>query len=115
MKKLLLTLLAVILQSLAVAQSEYISNNRDMDADYLENLDGGYGLLLLSQNKSLVINVTNVKPSEFKVFRPQSDNLDGLYEYKVIIDASSTHQPKVEVGRMSDLYKTEFVANLKPD
>ena len=114
MNKLLLTLLAVMCLLPVAAQSEYISHSRDMDADCLGELDGDYGILLLSQNKNLVINVANAsKP--FRVDRPQGANADGLYEYKVVIDAADTHQPKVEVGRMSDLYKSEFVANPKPD
>lgn len=114
MKKLLFTLLAVMCLLPAAAQTEYISHSRDMDADSFGELNGDCGLLLLSQNKNLVINITNASKL-FRVDRPQGANADGLYEYKVIMDAADTRQPKVEVGRMSDLYKTEFVANLKPD
>ena len=114
MRKLLLTLLAVMCLLPVAAQSEYISHSRDMDADCFGELNGDYGLLLLSKNKSLVINITNAsKP--IRIDRPEGANADGLYEYKVIMDTEDTHSPKVEVGRMSDLYKTEFVANLKPD
>ena len=114
MNKLVLTLLAIMTILPVVGQSEYISNSRDMDSDCIENLDGRYGLLLLSHNKSLVINITNAS-RPFEIIRPKSVNANGLYEYRVIMDIDDTHNPKVEVNRMSDLYKTEFVANLKPD
>ena len=69
MRKLLLTLLAVIFLLPVAAQSEYISHSRDMDADCFGELNGDYGLLLLSKNKSLVINITNAsKP--IRIDRP---------------------------------------------
>ena len=70
MNKLVLTLLAIMTILPVVGQSEYISNSRDMDSDCIENLDGRYGLLLLSHNKSLVINITNAS-RPFEIIRPK--------------------------------------------
>ena len=98
----------------AMAQTECITHSRDLDADRIENLGGQYGLLLLSEHKKLMVNVVNAS-KEFEVVRPTAANADGLYEYKVLVDKDDTHQVKVEVNKMGDVYKTEFVANLKPD
>lgn len=98
----------------AMAQTECITHSRDLDADRIENLGGQYGLLLFSEHKKLVVNVVNAS-REFEVIRPTAANVDGLYEYKVLVDKDDTHQVKVEVNKMGDVYKTEFVANLKPD
>lgn len=97
-----------------MAQIECISNSRDLNADRIENLGGRYGLLLLSKHKKLVINVVNAS-KEVEVVRPTAASADGLYEYHVLMDKEDTHQAKVEVNRMGDVYKTEFVANLKSD
>ena len=97
-----------------MAQTECITHSRDLDADRIENLGGRYGLLLLSEHKKLMVNVVNAS-KEFEVIRPTAANADGLYEYRVLVDKDDTHQVKVEVNKMGDVYKTEFVANLKPD
>lgn len=96
------------------AQNEYISNSRDAIADRPENLDGRRGVLVLSDNSTLVIRVTNAsRPVE--VIKPIGKNRAGEYEYKLIMDADDTDEAKVVVSRMSDLYTTEFVARLKRD
>lgn len=49
------------------------------------------------------------------IIYPTQVGENGFYEYRVILDKEDTHQAKVEVNRRGDVYKTEFVANLKPD
>lgn len=71
-------------------------------------------MLLLSKHKKLVVNVVNAS-RKVEVVRPTAAGVDGFYEYRVTMDEEDTHQAKVEVNRMGDVYKTEFVANLKPD
>lgn len=97
-----------------MAQTVCVTHSRELDADRIENLGGRYGLLLLSKHKKLVVNVVNAS-KELEVIRPTAANAEGLYEYRVLVDADDTHQVKVEVNKMGDVYKTEFVANLKPD
>lgn len=95
------------------AQSEYISNSRYMDADRFEDLGGNSGLLLLSKHTDLVISVINSKKKAS--IRPNGERPDGYYEYCVIIDATDTRTPKVEVSRRGSVYKTELVQSVKPD
>ena len=114
MKKLLLTLLALFTLVMADAQTAYISNSRDEGKDYLEDLNGRCGILLTSVNKNLMINVTNAS-KKFEIIRPEGKNSEGMYEYRILIDPDDTRDAKVEVNRMSDVYKTDFIANVKPD
>lgn len=111
---LLIFLCGFLLSAVAQTRTECISNSRDLETDRIENLEGQYGLLLLSKHKNLVINVVNAS-KEVDTKRLTTTNADGFYEYRVILDKEDTHQVKVEVNRMGDVYKTEFVANLKPD
>lgn len=114
MRKLLLTLVAALSLLAANAQSAYISNSRDENNDSFENLNGRCGLLLISMNKSLMVNITN-SSKQFEIIRPTGKNAKGMYEYRILTDPDDTRQLKVEVNRMSDVYKTEFIANVKPD
>lgn len=114
MKKLLLTLLALFTLVMADAQTAYISNSRDEGKDYLEDLNGRCGILLTSVNKNLMINVTNAS-KKFEIIRPEGKNSEGMYEYRILIGPDDTRDAKVEVNRMSDVYKTDFIANVKPD
>ncbi len=114
MKKLLLTLLAMFAVLATNAQSAYISNSRAEDMDCFEALDGHYGLLLVSSNKNLMVNSPTASKG-FELIRPMGKNAEGLYEYKIKFSPDNSNQQKVEVNRMSDVYKTEFVATLKPD
>lgn len=111
---ILLTLLAAMLTALpAAAQTERITCSRDINADRFESLDGGYGLLIISPHKDLVINV--VSSSERPTIRQNGRNERGDYEYYVIMSPTDTHRPKVEVSRRGSIDKTDFVQALKPD
>ena len=113
MKKILLTLFTVFFSISIYAQSEYISSSRIIDADRFENLDNNGGLLLLSVHNDLVINVTNAN-KKVKI-ENRGKNIEGMYEYYIIIDSEDTRTPKVEVSRRGNVYKTEFVQAVKPD
>ena len=114
MKHILLMLFLFVCLCPMTAQTEYISNSRDLDADCIENLNGQYGLLLLSKHQKLMISVVNAS-KKVDIIYPTQVGENGFYEYRVILDKEDTHQAKVEVNRRGDVYKTEFVANLKPD
>lgn len=113
MKRLACILLIICTTLPLWAQSEYISNSRYIDADRIEDLGGNCGLLLLSKHNDLVISVTNSKKKAS--IRPNGERPDGYYEYCVIIDATDTRTPKVEVSRRGNVYKTELVQSVKPD
>jgi len=113
MKKVFLVLLAVFVSLNMQAQSEYISSSRVVDADRFENLENDGGLLLLSIHNDLVINVTNAN-KKVKI-ENRGKNLEGMYEYYIIVDSEDTRTPKVEVSRRGSVYKTEFVQAIKPD
>lgn len=106
-------MLALISAIPTMAQSDYITNSRDENEDCLYELDGQCGLLILSKNKNLVIRVTNLT-YEPKIMRQETVDSDGFYRYIVAVNADD-RKINVNVGRMSDLYTTEFVASVKPD
>ena len=94
-------------------QAEYIANSRDFSADLVdESLDGDRGLLIISPRKNLIVNITN---NSMPVRQETEDNANGLYYYKIVLDAADTHKANVYVSRMTDVYSTEFVATLKPN
>ena len=113
MKKILLTLFTAFFSMTIYAQSEYISSSRIIDADRFENLDNNGGLLLLSLHNDLIINVTNAN-KKVKI-ENRGKNMEGMYEYYIIVDSEDTRTPKVEVSRRGSVYKTEFVQAIKPD
>lgn len=113
MKKYFFVLLAVFASLTIQAQSEYISSSRVVDADRFENLDNDGGLLLLSIHNDLVINVTNAN-KKVKI-ENRGKNVEGMYEYYIIVDSEDTRTPKIEVSRRGSVYKTEFVQAVKPD
>lgn len=112
-RTLLVVLMVMLAGITAVAQTEYISSSRDVNSDRFEELNGGYGLLIISRHKDLVINV--VSGTEQRTVRMNGQNTAGDYEYYVIMSPADTHRPKVEVSRRGNVYKTEFVQALKPD
>ena len=113
MKKSFLMLFVAFVSLTLQAQSEYISSSRVVDADRFENLENDGGLLLLSIHNDLVINVTNAN-KKVKI-ENRGKNIDGIYEYYIIVDSEDTRTPKVEISRRGSVYKTEFVQAVKPD
>ncbi|MBE6281991.1 MAG: hypothetical protein E7095_08055 [Bacteroides sp.] len=113
MRKILFVLFIALISLTTYAQSEYISSSRVVDADRFENLENDGGLLLLSVHNDLVINVTNAN-KKVKI-ENRGKNVEGMYEYYIIVDSEDTRTPKVEVSRRGSVYKTEFVQAVKPD
>lgn len=112
-RTLLCVLIALFVTLSAGAQTDYISNSRDIDSDRFEDLDGDYGVLIISPNKDLVFTVGDSSTKYNS--RMNGRNAKGEYEYYIIVDANSTHRPKVSVSRRGSVYTTEFVEDLKPD
>lgn len=111
---ILTCLFAALLCALPItAQTEYITSSRTMDADRFEDLDGGYGLLVISPHKDLIFNMVDAGVKYTS--RMNGRTADGNCEYYIIVDAASTHHPKVEISRRGNVYKTEIVENLKAD
>ncbi|WP_455667381.1 hypothetical protein [Phocaeicola sp.] len=111
--RLIIWILLTISAILPASAQSYISNNRDVNADRMENLDGNNGILILSKHNDLVISTTNTA-HEVNV-KPYGLNADGLYEYCVIINAADTRTPKIEISRRGSVYKTEIVQSVKPN
>lgn len=93
------------------AQNEYISANKNPEADCIYDLDGNSGVLILSKHQDLIIRVTNAAMGVD--IKKLGKNIDGFYEFHVIINANDTREPKIEVSRRGSVYKTDFVQNLK--
>lgn len=111
--KLIIWILLTVLIILPVSAQSYISNNRDVNADRIEDLDGNSGVLILSTHSDLVISTTNT--AHEVTIKPNGLNADGLYEYCIIINAADTRTPKIEISRRGSVYKTEIVQSVKPN
>ena len=96
------------------AQNDYISNSRLINEDRIDDLNGDCGILLISKHKDLVIYPVEVEKKDFRI-KVDGKREDGLYEYRVIFNQEATHNPKLEVSREGNVYKTEFTSVIKPD
>ena len=96
------------------AQNDYISNSRIINEDRIDDLNGDCGLLLISKHKDLVINPVAIQKKDVQI-KVDGKREDGLYEYRVIIDKDASRNPKLEVSREGNVYKTEFTSVIKPD
>ena len=115
MKKFLLTLCVTLISGFTVAQTEYISYRVSEENDQIADLNGDYGILILSKRSDLVISITNItKASNYRV-SPTGLRPDGFYAYELCIDKNEDRSKKVEVSRRGDVYKTGFVVTIKPD
>lgn len=106
---LLLTLFSVMS---AIAQSDYISYSPAEEEDRIGDLDGNFGILIVSKLSDLVITVTNA--DKYNV-TPSGERKDKMFVYEVIIDKNSNKESKIEVSRRGDVYRTNFVAKLRPN
>lgn len=111
MKKLLMMVLAFACQSLS-AQSIYMSCSEAKDKDEIASLEGGGGALILSRRNDLVVTVGNAPTAKVT---PKGRRADGYYGYEVVVAASDTKTPKVEVNKRGDVDKIDFVVNVRPD
>lgn len=112
MKQVFLIALLIGILFPVAGQAQYISCVRDEGADRIENLNGDKGYLLLAKRNDLVVMVTNA--THYDVY-PSPERPDGYYEYRIVVGADETAQPKVEVSRRGSVYKTDFLETVKPD
>lgn len=115
MKRQLLLYITILLCQYVIAQTEYISSSPMPDNDCIADLNGDYGVKILSKRNDLVISVTNVKNADSYNVTPAGIGHSGYFGYEVRIDKSESRSIKVEVNRRGDVYKTSFVVNVKPD
>ena len=81
------------------------------DYDEFAELNGERGVKLLSKNGNLSINVTNSPGAKIT---PLGKNNEGNYVYTVVVDAKTVN-PKVEVSKRGEVYRTNFVVSTKPN
>lgn len=96
------------------AQNDYISNSRMINEDRIDDLNGDCGILLISRHSDLVIYPVEVEKKDFCI-KVDGKREDGLYEYRVIFNQNATRNPKLEISREGNVYKTEFASIIKPD
>ena len=108
--KRIIGILFLMLVCLQVQAQSNISHSRDAERDRFENLNGNKGILLLSKYNNLRIRATNAKVS---IIKDGKQNVDGFYEYIVIVGVEDTPNPHIEVHQMGSAYTTDFVASLK--
>lgn len=96
------------------AQTGYITNYRDTKEDLTElDLNGCCGLLIISPQNDLDINITNV------VDRPdiqrKGPRADGLFEYFVIVNENMPKVLSVVAAQRGSVFRTKFTSHVKPD
>lgn len=112
MKKILNIGMMLLICSLAMAQSQYISYREYIDKDRKADLLGASGILIYSQQGDLIITLTNVKKP---IIQKNGKGEDGLYEYEIIIEPDETRQPKLEITKRGGVDRQSFIAKIKPD
>ena len=112
LKSILFLLLSVMCLPLS-AQTDIITYDRAEYADQLWSDDAKHGFLIVSSYKDLVISVTNAsRPVDVNMLGADSQ---GLFMYRVLLNADDTKQPNVEVGRRGSVYKKSWVLNVRAD
>ena len=113
--KLVCTLIFLLGCTVSIsAQNDYISNSRMINEDRIDDLNGDCGILLISKHKDLVIYPVEIEKKDFRI-KVDGKREDGLYEYRVIFNQNATRNPKLEISREGNVYKTEFASIIKPD
>lgn len=79
----------------------YVTGSRSIAEDRIDDLDGACGILLVSSHDDLVISSPQAEGENEHLMQVKADGQreDGLYEYRVIFDASVSRNPKLEVHR----------------
>ena len=111
-------LLSLAYQADIQAQNNvYVIGSRSIAEDRIDDLNGACGILLISSHDDLVISSVQGEGDNKGLMQVKADGqrADGLYEYRVIFDATASRNPKLEVHRAGDVYDTEIVAVIKPD
>lgn len=103
--------------SIKAQNNVYVTGSRSIAEDRIDDLNGACGILLISPHDDLVISSAQAEGENEKLMQVKADGQreDGLYEYRVIFDASASRNPKLEVRRAGDVYDTEIVTVIKPD
>jgi hypothetical protein len=115
MRRLFLLYFAFLLCQVAVGQTDYITSSPTPDYDCIADLNGNYGVLILSERSDLVVSITNIKNVNNYKITPVGKGRHGYYGYEVKIDKTESRSTKIEVSRRGDVYKTSFVVSVKPD
>lgn len=115
MRRLLLLYFAFFLCQIAIGQTDYITSSPTPDYDCIADLNGNYGVMILSQRSDLVVSLTNVSNVNSYKVTPVGKGHHGYYGYEVKIDKAESRSVKVEVSRRGEVYKTSFVVSVKPD
>lgn len=112
LKSILFLLMSAMCLPLS-AQTDIITYDRAEYADQLWSDDARHGFLIVSSYKDLVISVTNAsRPVNVSMLGADHQ---GLFQYRVLLDAGDTAQPNVEVGRRGSVYKKSWVLKVRPD
>lgn len=115
MRRLFLLYIAFFLCQIAIGQTDYITSSPTPDYDCIADLNGNYGIKILSQRSDLVVSLTNVSNVNNYKVTPVGKGHHGYYGYEVKIDKAESRSVKVEVSRRGEVYKTSFVVSVKPD
>ncbi len=111
MIKRLTFILSLFLTLPLLAQSEYISVQRDKSLDFPGEDDNMYGIIIAAKHYDLVINIVNIGEGQKADIKPPKHVKSlGIYEYEILTDVA---QPKVEINRRGNVYKTDFIAGVK--
>jgi len=115
MRRLFLLYFAFFLCQISIGQTDYITSSPTPDYDCIADLNGNYGVKILSQRSDLVVSLTNVSNVNNYKVTPVGKGHHGYYGYEVKIDKAESRSIKVEVSRRGEVYKTSFVVSVKPD
>ncbi len=107
--------LALMMSTIMMAQSAYITHHAEPEKDYISDINGDYGVVILSKRSDLVISVTNVTSDSQYSVNPVGKKQDGLYGYEIRVNKKESKSIKVEVSKRGDVYKTNFVIAGKAD
>lgn len=96
------------------AQTGYITNYRNTKEDRTElDLNGYCGLLIISPQNDLDINITNV--ADHPDIQRKGPRADGLYEYYITVSENTTQVLNVTAAQRGSVFRTKFTARVNPD
>lgn len=96
------------------AQTGYITSYRETKEDRTEaDLNGNCGLLIISPQNDLDINITNVV--DHPDIRRKGPRPDGLFEYYVVVNENTPIVLSVIAAQRGSVFRTKFTARVNPD
>lgn len=113
MRKSIVFSCILLLAALSAQAQQYISNSYLESEGRLANLNGDCGILLLSAESDLVIEVINA--SKDVQINTKGKSVDGRYEYEIVVSKDDTRQPKIKVSRRGKTAFTQIVKTVKPN